>query len=331
MTLLEVIAVSVCLLILGFAAYPLVAPRRGDYKRSANASNTRQIALAAIIYSGDYDDRIVPTINGRWSRLQDRGNSELTINCPGPGTQAEASLDSANGKPTRTWVHLIWPDLRSMGYLVRPEGKRLRDPYHYFEAWPRSVTSDNYAVGGATYRNQGRFPFYGINYMYLAPMRVPKEKLDDSNPLNYAESEPARFADANDPSGTVFFVGSQRSPKDPGRGYFVVNAPGGWPRFVANPQGYIAFWSGSPGSGDWFRGEFHPGHDDNHPERWNGFVCMSYNAGIDATFLDGHVKYMKDNALAAGTDYLSALPGGNGHVGSGAKLVHREDYLWDLR
>src|SRR6185369_11283539 len=115
----------------------------------------------------------------------------------------------------------------------------------------KTVHEKDYDREGATYRNQNRFPFFGVNYMYLSPLRIPKDKRKLPDAVNYAVSEAHGFEEADDPSGTVYFTESQRAPDDATRGFFVVNAPGMWPAFAGNKNGYVAFWSGTAGSGDW--------------------------------------------------------------------------------
>src|SRR5437868_6495614 len=109
----------VIIVFLGILLFLFVIPRRARsyHYGSGEAQNVRQVGLAAIMYGGDYDDGIPLAINGRWSRLQNRHDSELTINCPGPGTQDFPSPDAAGAKPTRTWVQLQMEYVRSMGLL----------------------------------------------------------------------------------------------------------------------------------------------------------------------------------------------------------------------
>jgi prepilin-type processing-associated H-X9-DG protein len=128
----------------------------------------------------------------------------------------------------------------------------------------------------------------------------------------------SKAADADDPSGTVFFTESQHSMTDTTRGFFVINAPGMWAAFAKNKDGYVAFWNGTAGSGDWSR--------ENATSSTN-FVYLGYNGGCNATFLDGHVSYYHDLALAAGTDYSSATPKSDG---SGATIIDKTHYLWNF-
>ena len=61
-------------------------------------------------------------------------------------------------------------------------------------------------------------------------------------------------------------------------------------------------------------------------------MYIGYNDGANATFVDGHVKYMKDAALTAGTNYLASTPndGGSGYFGGGCAIIDKTHYLWNL-
>ena len=56
---------------------------------------------------------------------------------------------------------------------------------------------------------------------------------------------------------------------------------------------------------------------------------MNYQDGTVVAWVDGHAKYMKAGALAAGTDYGTAVPNGLDN-GGGARIVDKSKYLWNL-
>lgn len=336
-SLLELILVCLVLMAVGLALlYPMYARPRPRGSHRSPSSNTRQVGLAAIMYGGDYDDRIPLLTNGWISRIQDRHDSEKTVSCPGPGTQREMAADAAGARPTRTWVGLTQPYLKARGLLVDPERGDLSG---YFKAAPASVTDPGYDRHGPTYRNQGKFPYFGINYMFLAPLRIPKKRLASQDAFNYAEGEARAFPDATDPAGTVFFTTSRRSLDDTTRGFFAVNAPGMWNAFANNKDGYVGFWEGSQGSGDWVGTrtackpsdrkcmEPIPSTGSAYNHSWDDAPLRGYT---QAVFLDGHVKAMKLAELAAGTDFLTAVAGRSGNLGSGSQIVDKKAYLWDL-
>jgi prepilin-type processing-associated H-X9-DG protein len=326
------IAMMIVIIVVGVLFAPMLSS--GTYRTSrkaADAQNARQVALAALMYAGDNDNRMVPTVNGWLSRLQNRSDKQKTIDCPGPGTQDLPATDAAGAERTDTWVALLMPYIRSRLIYVDP-GRG--DLHGYFPvAEPLSVGDKGYDPEGNTYRNRERFPMYGVNYMFLSPLRIPKDKRGRPNAINYAVAEVVDLSKAADPSGTVFYVDSQRSQADQTRGFFVVNAPGMWPAFADNKNGYVAFWSGTKGSGDWV-GTVTACNDFSEPCEKptisTNFVCVRNNGGANTTFVDGHVKYMKAEALAAGTNYLAAVAGSAGSPGSGAIITDKKHYLWNF-
>jgi len=296
----------------------------------SSAQNNRQMALAAIMYASDFDNRIPPTINGWLCRMQNIKDGQRTRNCPGPGTQELEANDAAGGQRTDAWPLLELPYIKSRGLYVDP-GRA--DDHHIFNQPAKAVGEEGYDPEGATYRNQNRFAFYAMNYMFLAPLRVPKERRNEAHLMNYAISAPHKFDEADDPSYTIFFTESQRSMSDQTRGSFVVNAPGMWKAFSDNKDGYVALSMGTLGSGDWVGTPTACADNTSpceHPMKSSNFGYTGYNDGCNATFLDGHVKYYKAFALTAGTDYGTAIAGSQGDPESGAKIIDKKKYLWNL-
>ncbi len=304
-------------------------PRRAG-GGSAGAQNVRQMALAALMYAGDYDDGLPLTVNGQLSRMQNRKQGQLTINCPGPGTQELPAPEAAGGEPTLAWPTLMLPYIKSRVLFVDP----VRGDSHQIWAHEAVTPGDpNYDAEGATLRNQNRFPMFGYNYMFLSPLRIPKAKRGLPNAINYAVADSHKSTEADDPSGTIFFATSQASLSDPSRGFFVVNAPGMWATFAKETNGLVGFWNGTPGTGDWVGTNTACPDDSNpctKPQPSYGFVYMlnPAPAASNVAYLDGHVKYTKAEALAAGTTFPTAVAGSDG---SGAVIVDRKKYLWDLK
>ncbi len=328
----EVILIAAIVMLVFIALfYPVFARPHVTPRRGVSAAHNRQMALAGILYGADYNDALPIITNGWLCRMQNVKDGTPTVNCPAPGTQSYEASDAAGGQRTDAWPILFEPYLKSRGLYVDPG--RWPEPHHIFDSPPVAVGDPSYDPEGATYRNQDRFPMYGMNYMFLSPLRVPKSKRGAPIPMNYAVSEGHKFAEADDPSGTVFFTESQRSMSDQTGGFFVVNAPGMWQAFVANKDGYIAFWTGTSGSGDWVGTKTACADYSTpcaNPMKSSNFVYLAYNNGCNASFLDGHVKYYHDMALAAGTDYPTAIAGSRGDPGSGAKIIDKKKYLWNL-
>ena len=322
-----ILAVTIMVALVIFC-YPLVTRRGEGTPKAASAQNCRQMALAGIMYGADYDDTIPVTINGWLCRMQNITDKQKTVNCPAPGTQ-DFVAKAAGGARTDAWPILLYPYIKSRELFVIPD---VEDAHHIWSSDPHATTDKGYDPEGATYRNQDRFPFYGVNYMFLSPLRIPKGYRHRPDAMNYAVAEAHTFTEAIDPSNTIYFVESQRSMDDATRGFFVVNAPGMWKAFATNKDGYVAFSTGGAGSGDWVATNTACADLDVLPcpqhKAWNGYVNMQIlHSGDNASFLDGHVRYYKWANLAQGTDYQTAIANSDG---SGAQIVDKKKYLWSL-
>lgn len=326
-TLAGVLAAVSIVVALTVICYPLL---KGPayYSVDASTQNCRMVTLAGIMYGGDYDDHIPITINGWLCRMQNIPDKKETVNCPAPGTQLFPA-QAAGGERADAWPLLVVSYMRTRTLFVNPS---INDAHHVWSSAPHAVTDKGYDPLGATYRNQDRYPFYGLNYMFLSPLRVPKEYRGRHDAMNYAVAESRSFTQAPDPEKTIYAIESQRSMDDSTRGFFVVNAPGMWKTFENNKDGYVAFSSGGAGSGDWVGTETACADLDVLPcpktGAWNGFTNMTWDKGGDnACFLDGHVKYYKWAALAQGTDYSTAVANSDG---SGAQIIDKKKYLWSF-
>src|SRR5579885_1162407 len=244
----ELVLIAAILMILVALLMPVGYGDRRSAVKAASAQNNRQMALAGIMYGSDFDDRIPITINGELCRMQNIPDRHLTVNCPAPGTQDFPAANARGGQRADAWPLLEMPYIKSRRLFVNPA---LIDVHHIWESPAKDTTDPDYRPEGATYRNQDRFPFYGVNYMFLSPLRTPKQYRNLPDAVNYAVSESRSFDQATDPSNTIFLTESQHTMTDVTRGFFVVNAPGMWQAFKNNKDGYVAFWTGTPGSGDW--------------------------------------------------------------------------------
>ena len=321
-TLIELLVVIAIIAILAAILFPVFAQAKRSAKKAASSQNNREMALANIMYAGDYDDTICVMINGAYRNLKNAKDGSLT---------------QYGDQRTDAWPLLVLPYVKSLGLFVDPGRADVHDIFGH----PALATVDpGFNPYGATYRNQNRFSFYGVNYLFVSPLLIPSNKMTDPTPTDFMAGEAHSFTEADDPSGTVFYTESQRGyvpttttdtlgQLDTSRGFFGVNAPGLWEVLVSSTVPYVIFWTGANCSGDWC-GDVDPSTPGRQTRQ--NFLYMGYNNGCNASFLDGHVRYYKDSALAAGTDYLSSTPqdGGSGAFGGGANITDKSHYLWNL-
>jgi prepilin-type N-terminal cleavage/methylation domain-containing protein/prepilin-type processing-associated H-X9-DG protein len=322
-TLIELLVVIAIIAILAAILFPVFAQAKKAAKKAASAQNNRQMALAAIMYGGDFDDAIPVMVNGDFRNLKNVRDGALT-------QYGEQRTDG--------WPLLLAPYIKSRGLFIDPG----RGDVPGIWRGPALATNDaGFDALKNAYRGQSRFPMYGINYLFLSPLLIPSAKLTDATPSDFMSGESHSFTEADDPSGTIFYTESQRGnvttaaqpvlgELDTTRGFFGVNAPGLWDVLVSSSIPYVIFWAGSECSGDWC-GDRDAATAGRQKE--SNSVYIGYNDGANATFLDGHVKYMKDNALCAGTNYLTATPHSIDPTanGGGATITDKAAYLWNLR
>ena len=193
--------------------------------------------------------------------------------------------------PPYNWPHLIQPYQKNLQIMVDPgEG----DTNAEFGGGPN-----------AWWYNQDRHTQYGYNYLFLSPWY----NCDTS----YARSATAGAK----PAETVMFTTSQVFTVTDHVGWYDSNAPGAW-EYVA-PAPYSCIWyDGSAGSGNWSAGGVKKITSSCRIKPYNGAIV---------SWLDGHSKLVTDAALAAGTTYSTAVPGG---AADGAHINDLSKYLWSL-
>jgi prepilin-type N-terminal cleavage/methylation domain-containing protein/prepilin-type processing-associated H-X9-DG protein len=202
----------------------------------------------------------------------------------------------ADGLPehSNTWVMLTQPYIKSLTLMVDPG---LGDGDGIYGSGPN-----------AWFRNQNRYPQYGYNYLFLSPF------WDCDTSLSRSATAAVK------PAETVMFTTSQGFTTAPNRGWYGANAPGAWP--IISPAPHACIWyDGSVGSGNW------SGNNPSNVGKITSSVRIKTYSGANVAWLDGHAKYMKDGALAAGTDYTTAS---YNNSAEGAVVNDLSKYLWSL-
>ncbi|MFZ4508249.1 MAG: prepilin-type N-terminal cleavage/methylation domain-containing protein [Fimbriimonas sp.] len=71
-TLIELLVVIAIIAILAAILFPVFASAKGSAKKSSCLSNVRQLAVGSYQYSSDYDDQLLPWLNGDWDPTKPR-------------------------------------------------------------------------------------------------------------------------------------------------------------------------------------------------------------------------------------------------------------------
>lgn len=309
-TLIQALLIAMIVSAACSIAFPAVRGGSQDSGPEPTAANVRQLAIAGIMYGSDYDDSIPILVNGPYRSLQDNPDGVLT---------------KYGNERTDAWPLLLIPYVPKRSFYVDPTRG---DARHIWSSQARAIGDPGYDPDGATYRNQNRFPMYGVNYQYLSPGVIPMEKVGASNAIDYVIGEGHTFTEADDPSATVYQLASKRY-SDPKQGFFVVNAPG-LQQVMAASVPYVVFWEHGPCGADWCK-DIDPSKEGDQSSTNSGYFDSKNET--PTTFLDGHVKIMTDVALAAGTNYLTATPNDGGRpntLGAGCTITDKSKYLWNL-
>ena len=323
-TIIELLTVAAIIAILSAILFPVFTQARSAASKTSNKVNIHKIAAAARNYGDDWDERIPIMINGYYHSLKNTKDGVLTT--------------PYNEGRTDSWVMLLLPYLKDRTVYVDPT----RGDVNNIFAGPALGTQDpGYDPLANTFRTQNRFPMFGVNFEFLSPLVIPGSKMDDAMPTDWMHGESRAFFNAEDPRNTVFYtvtargyVGQDISDNlgvlDSTRGFFAVDPPGEWSVHVASTTPYTTFWNGTFCSGDWCI-DADPSTVEQD-RRTNFFYLDPAVGGNNVAFLDGHVRFMSDVELAAGTNYLTSTPndGGSGYFGGGAVITDKSKYLWNL-
>src|SRR2546423_287664 len=104
-TLVELLVVITIIAILAAMLFPVFAQAKKAARKTASAQNNREIALAGLMYGGDYDDTICVMINGRWRDVENVRDGVNT---------------SYGAGRTDGWPLLVVPYIKSHGLFIDP-------------------------------------------------------------------------------------------------------------------------------------------------------------------------------------------------------------------
>ena len=278
----------------------------------SNKPNLKKISAGAIAYAGDYDDAFPWIANG----------SERNLGLSMPGAPE-----------TLYWPLILLPYVGGDRRVY--QDPRRDDLNGIWSGPPLDRTTPGYIATANTFRNQNRFPCFGVNYVFLSPLTAPQGGGVFPDPGTSA-GETHTFAQAKDPANTVFYCVTSRgwvpideegnAMQDTSRGYYVVNPPGMW-GLSKEESPYLLMYNGAPCSGDWC-GDADP-KSPGHQRRTGYFYRETILGGNNVAFVDGHVQFMTDLQLTAGTNYWNSVPNGTDN-GGGAKIIDKSKYIWDL-
>jgi prepilin-type N-terminal cleavage/methylation domain-containing protein len=199
-----------------------------------------------------------------------------------------------------TWVWTTQPYIKSLQIDTDPS---MVDPGGVFSGGPE-----------AQFFTQDEFPDYGVNYIFLAPW------VKDSTGRCTLSGSVTQSGGSH-PANTIFYTETYWPNEDssgiPTGGYseygsWIVTAPAMLSILSNSDTSCI-----SPGM-DWSK---NPGSFD-YGQPFTAEASQRYANGGNNAMLDGHAKYLKSDAQAAGTDWATS-------VYEHTQILHESQYMWD--
>ncbi|AIE84859.1 hypothetical protein OP10G_1491 [Fimbriimonas ginsengisoli Gsoil 348] len=262
--------------------FPVFSAARGAAQRAVCLSNLKNLSLGSRLYTNDYDDHFMP-VNHQPNAF-------------------------ANSRTDRTWVQLVLPYVRNFSVFHCPSDNSDR---------PKpEATYDQDLIPGDTdsqYYTASLRSDYGYNYQNLTPI---------TEDVNGYSSHPKSVGAVDRPSDTLMFVDSVWARDEAGR----PTGGGNW--LVAPPCRYYTNRTDS------FTGTRFGTNVlvFNAVRGWNvneessadvyGNAWQWHGSNMNVAFVDGSVRSMTLQQLAAGCDVRAAW---------GGPIQDPGTYVWDVR
>ncbi len=300
-TLIELLVVIAIIAILAAILFPVFAQAKQAAKATNSISNARNLALAHQLYSGDHNDFTVPAAT--WNGAAD-------------------PIRIATGVATfSTWLWQLFPYAKNTDIAFDPLGPGVVRAPGFPDAVMASVRMS-----------------YGYNQVYMSywdGTGTPSRTISSGQVAEPAATvvftgmcHPGELGPGflRTPFGNVFYYLQYTNPNpavDRGPVGQTIVYPVAWDE---ENYGVSNMW-GDGASG--FTGKtFESG-------RFTGRVAFRNRGKTPVVFLDGHVKMMGVQELAAGTDFnleyqINPPEDEEGDDDWTPKLIDKSKYLWDL-
>jgi prepilin-type N-terminal cleavage/methylation domain-containing protein len=294
-TLIELLVVIAIVSILAAILFPVFAQAKSAAKRVASLSRIKQITLAEMIYSADYDDRNVAIAS--WPS-SDGSNRFLEFRSAG---------GIASYEP---WPVLLDPYEKTVDILLDPQAP----PLTPLPDWTHGSTLDLRC-------QQWYAPEYGIN-----PYLVSQANYPYISQYSWPPFEPLLSRDetaVSRPAQTVLFTQQESTGEWDTQivptqyqwyGYFWWGINTAFmPTVINPPDGASLQGAGNRNltGGGWNRGSLNSILVDGKQSAgaWTGGGTMRGNLLMLVTFADGHAALKPPGYLAEGTNYSNSTDG----------------------
>jgi prepilin-type N-terminal cleavage/methylation domain-containing protein/prepilin-type processing-associated H-X9-DG protein len=116
-TLIELLVVIAIIAILASILFPVFARARGNARRSSCMSNLKQLGLAMMMYTQDYDERYSLPIVGTWFNKTTYVSGAA---CTGKPCGKFITSDGVNPGYYQSWMDIIYPYQKSVNSFYCP-------------------------------------------------------------------------------------------------------------------------------------------------------------------------------------------------------------------
>jgi prepilin-type N-terminal cleavage/methylation domain-containing protein/prepilin-type processing-associated H-X9-DG protein len=323
-TLIELLVVIAIIAILAAILFPVFAQAREKARQASCLSNEKQLSLAVIMYIQDYDETIVPAMNCYNSTT---GMQDMTQQAPWCGND------------THSWVEAITPYLkqqlhgRSTVWLCPSlETDQYTNIFSTGAGWPTGY--QQYFVG------------YGMNKDYLQPdpdcSNDSTMQFPGTSNASQPYGNPVTLARIQAPADTVLLAETKPAAvvSGPAAGAVqntsFINAPADGSQPPMTSSTGIVRHACSNGNDGYFNEPADGwGVDSEYDSpQWplgnvggdtsTNLFDARHTGGGNVAFCDGHVKFMRPGALAAGTNWYAGIPQATVEIDDLSK------YLWSL-
>ena len=301
-TLIELLVVIAIIAILAAILFPVFGQARQKARQTSCLSNEKQIVTAFMQYVQDYDE-VMP--------LAFYDSKVYTL---------DESIATGIPRYYKTPAFVMQPYYKS---------------WEIFHCASAEGGLDVFGAGSSTSfpGNWARFTEMGYNGFYLSRWPVTNDACDDGTSSDGKSTtgdyliQGIGLGDVKSPAETIAFADSQLYLKgnpsyvaDESRGWFTINPPNTYTGFYLSPDLCI-FGASDPETEDanlWYW----PATAQS-PTALGG-VNIPHNGGANVAFVDGHCKWMRPEAMAAGTNW------NKGVLPSAVTITDKSKFLWDL-
>jgi len=290
-TLIELLVVIAIIAILAAILFPVFAQAKAAAKAAASLSNTKELALAALMYSPDYDDTLVPCQS--WTS----------------GAPTNPLAIPYAGGNLITWRGLLNPYIKNTDIMTDPAAATIFNNPAYTKSQNQAIFGNygmnDYYLGGYYWNGGG----WSIKAASGTRPADPAGTVYFTEQTSFGSESSKVYTD-----GPIYYVGMS-------------DAPMCWDNALSGTDpnqidGYIYCYD------NWGMGSFWETDAGIKPQNGgrSGTNAPRVADGVNTAFVDGHSKKLKIGNLAIGTTWSYTTTPGNMHV----TPDYKTKYLWDL-